>query len=215
MFGAITAIQWKWSRGPALLATLIGFLIPVLSLQSARRALLTADEFVYIMQQFSIGYSMLAAGAGLVVALAAWAHDHRGRHVYALSLPVARWRYALMRFGAGALFLLAPTAGVLAGSLVVAAMGAVPSGLHVYPVALTLRFAFASGVAYAIFFAISASTAKTAGVILGIIGAFLLAQTTLAMLAVRYDLLSSVSTLIFSPPGILSVFAGRWMLIDV
>jgi len=92
MFGAITAIQWKWSRGPALLATLIGFLIPVLSLQSARRALLTADEFVYIMQQFSIGYSMLAAGAGLVVALAAWAHDHRGRHVYALSLPVARWR---------------------------------------------------------------------------------------------------------------------------
>src|ERR1041385_568645 len=164
MFRAITETQWKWTRGPALLATLLGFLLPVASLQVARPAMLQPDVFVMAMQQFSVGYSVLAAGVGLVVALAAWSNDHRGRHVYALSLPVPRWKYALMRFGAGGLFLLAPAVGVLAGSLVVAALGAIPEGLHVYPLALALRFAFAAAVAYALFFAIASSTSRTAGV---------------------------------------------------
>jgi FtsH-binding integral membrane protein len=215
MFRAITATQWKWTRGFALLATLAGFVVPVLSVQAAQGAIRRADDFVGAMQQFSVGYSLLAAGAGLMIALAAWGHDHRGRHVYALSLPIPRWKYALMRYGAGGLFLAAPVAGVLVGALVVAAVGGVPAGLHVYPIALTLRFAFAAGVAYSIFFAISASTAKTAGIVLGVIAGLFAAQVVLAMLHVRMDLLSAVGNAIFNNGGILSVFSGRWMLIDV
>src|ERR1043165_4015012 len=142
MFRAITETQWKWTRGVALLATLAGFVVPVLSVQAAQSAIRRADDFVGAMQQFSVGYSLLAAGAGLMIALAAWGHDHRGRHVYALSLPIARRHYAVLRYGAGAIFLAAPVAGVLVGALVVAAFGGVPAGLHVYPIALTLRFAF-------------------------------------------------------------------------
>jgi hypothetical protein len=215
MFKAITETQWKWTRGPALLATLLGFLLPVASLQVARPELLQPDAFVMLMQQFSVGYSVLAAGVGLVVALAAWSNDHRGRHVYALSLPVPRWQYALMRFGAGALFLLAPVGGLLAGSLVVAAFGAIPEGLHAYPVALSLRFGFAAAVAYSIFFAISASTPRTAGVLLGLIGVGVLAQVVLPMVAIHFDVLGGISRFVFDSSGILSVFSGRWMLIDV
>jgi hypothetical protein len=215
MFRAITETQWKWTRGVALIATLAGFVVPVLSVQAAQGAIRRADDFVGAMQQFSVGYSLLAAGAGLMIALAAWAHDHRGRHVYALSLPVPRWQYALMRYGAGALFLAAPVAGVLVGTLVVAAFGGVPAGLHVYPIALTLRFAFAAAVAYSLFFAISASTPKTAGVVLGTLGALVLMQVLLSMAHVRYDMLGAVGNAIFNNGGILSVFSGRWMLIDV
>jgi hypothetical protein len=215
MFKAITESQWKWTRGPALLGALVGFLLPVASLQLARPAILQANMFVNLMQEFSVGYSILAAGAGLVIALTAWTHDHRGRHVYALSLPVPRWQYALMRFGAGGLFLLAPIGGVLAGSLVVAATGAIPEGLHAYPIALTLRFGFAAAVAYAIFFAIASSTAKTAGLVLGLIASVILVQVVLSMIAVRYDVVAWAGRLIFEVPGILSVFSGRWTLIDV
>lgn len=215
MFGAITRTQWKWTRGSALLATLAGFLVPVMSVQTAQPAILHADQFVNQMQGWGSAYAVLAAGAGLMMALLAWGHDHRGRHVYALSLPVPRWKYALMRFGAGALFLLAPVAGVLAGALVVAAVGAIPAGLHVYPIAVTLRFAFSAGVAYAIFFAISSATPKTAGIALGLIGGVVVAQVAFSMVSANYDVIGHVGAFIFNPPGILSVFSGRWMLVDV
>src|SRR3954463_15223225 len=104
MLAAITRTQWKWTRGVVLLATLVAFAIPLASLQAARDSY-SAGDYVAQMQIWGVGYSLLAAGTGLLVALAAWSHDHRGRHVYALSLPVTRARYALLRFTAGAAFI--------------------------------------------------------------------------------------------------------------
>jgi hypothetical protein len=214
MFAAVTKTQWKWTRAAVLLATLIGFAIPLGSLEAARNAYSPSD-FIMRMQMWGAGYAMLAAGTGLLVALAAWSHDHRGRHVYALSLPVSRARYALLRFAAGAIFLVPPIVAVLISSSIVSMSSAIPNGLHAYPFALTLRFAFAAGVAYAVFFAISSSTPKAAGVVLGSIVALFLAQFLVGLVSSRADLIGTVSNWVFVEPGVLSVFAGRWMLIDV
>jgi hypothetical protein len=213
MFTAITKTQWKWTRAVILLATVLGFTIPLISLQFARDAFNAAD-FVGRMQVGGVAYTLLAAGTGLLVALAAWNHDHRGRHVYALSLPVTRARYAMLRFGAGALFLVPPVLAVLVGATVVSLSSAIPAGLHAYPVALTLRFAFAAAVAYAMFFAVSSSTPRTAGVVIVVIAALFLAQFVLSLVS-QIDVLSYAGRWVFVEPGILSVFTGRWMLVDV
>ena len=108
-------------------------------------------------------------------------------------------------------------AAMLVGSLMVAFSGAIPEGLHAFPISLTLRFALAALVAYAIFFSISSSTNRTAGMIVAIIGGVIFAQYLMVVFSDNrqtVDLLGEISKFIFLRPGILSVFSGRWMLID-
>lgn len=213
MYRMILSTQWKWTRGIVLLATILGFALPLASLQSASGAS-TAADFVARMQRFGAWYALLAAGIGLMVALTAWAHDQRGRHVYALTLPVSRAQYVLMRLTAGLAFLLPPAFAVLLGALLVTLFGAIPPALTAYPIALTLRFLFAACVAYALFFAIGSATQKTAGIILGAVASVLLAQYVLALVDVDVDLFERVVDTLFSSPGVLSIFTGRWSLVD-
>jgi hypothetical protein len=119
-----------------------------------------------------------------------------------------------MRLTAGLTFLLLPTLAVLLGAIVVSAFGAIPSGLTTYPIALTLRFLFAAAVAYTLFFAIGSATQKTAGIILGGAAAVLLAQYLFAVVGLDLDLLERVVEVLFSSPGVFSVFSGRWSLVD-
>lgn len=214
MFRAILMTQWKWNRVIVLLATIAGFALP---LAAFRTALTSYDAVGFIngMQQWGIGYALLATVAGLLVAMSAWQQDHAGRHVYALSLPVPRSRYVAMRFGAGAAFLGIPVVALLIGCLIVGASGAIPEGLHAYPIQLTARFALAALVSYAIFFAIASATPQTAGVILGLLGALLFAQYLLSLMAGNIDILSPIGNFLFVKPGFFSVFTGRWMLVDV
>lgn len=215
MFRAIALTQWKWTRGVVLIATILGFAVPLASLQSARESL-TALGFLGDMTPWGAAYGLLAAGLGLVVALAAWSNDQRGRHVYALSLPISRPRYVLLRLGAGALFLLPTIAAVLIAALVVTAIAKLPPGLHAYPVAITLRFALAAGVSYAIFFAIAASTTRTAGMLLASFAAVVLAQYVLnVVFSNNFQFFDKAMNFVFYQPGILSIFSGHWMLIDV
>lgn len=214
MFNALMAVQWKWTKGAALLATLMGFALPIASVQALGEQQFGPGYIVDRMQSFGVAYALLAGGAGLAFALLAWSADHRGRHVYALSLPVSRSRYAVMRFGAGALFLLLPAAGVLAGSVIAVVIANVPNGLHGYPFALTLRFLLASVVAFSIFFAIAASTPRTAGMLLGGVAAVLFIAFVFNAASVDIDVLPRVAEFLFVAPGPLSVFTGRWMLID-
>ena len=218
MFRKMMAIQWRWTKTAVFIATVVGFLLPVASvklLSAASDFRGSAAAVVAQMQSFGVAYTMLAAGAGLAFAVLAWSQDHRMRHTYALSLPIRRSHYAAFRFGAGALFLMIPAAGVLAGSLVALWVARIPAGLHGYPIALALRFLLASGVAFAIFFAIAASTPKTAGMVLGGIALLFFVAGLLPVFSIRYDLLGHVQSVLFSTPGLLAVFSGRWMLIDV
>ena len=214
MFKALMAVQWKWTKGAALVGTLVGFAIPLASVQAIDSQAISAVLVVERMQEFGIAYALLAGGVGLAFALLAWSADHKGRHVYALALPIDRSRYAANRFGAGALFLLLPFLGVLAGSLLAVAMANIPMGLHFYPLSLSLRFLLASAVAFSIFFAVASSTPKAAGMILGSLATVLIVAFFLSMVSIPFDLLGHVLNLLFNEPGPLSVFTGRWMLID-
>lgn len=221
MFNALFKVQWKGTRAAVLAATIFGFAIPLFSIRalldaySDGQSRLTAGNVVRAMQSAGVLYALLAGAAGLVVAFLAWSSDHKGRHLYALSLPVTRSRYSLMRFGAGSLMLLLPSLGVLLGCLVALLIADVPAGMHAYPLALTMRFLLSSFVAFAIFFAIAASSQKAAGVLLSAIALFIVGSTVIAAMGVNVDLISRAGELLFNAPGVLSVFTGRWMLIDV
>jgi hypothetical protein len=120
-----------------------------------------------------------------------------------------------MRFSGGLALIALPVATLFVSAEIVAHSSLIPSTLHAYPVALTLRFAFAALVAYAVFFAISSATARTAGYILGAIGLAIVLNIILRAAGSRIDLLGYVSDLVLATPGLLAVFGGRWMLIDV
>jgi hypothetical protein len=211
---AVLETQWRWTRTLALFGALVGFAIPLLSLRMALSAEST-EGFIAIMQSWGVGYAITAATLGLTMAVAAWGYDHRLRHVYALSLPIARWRYVFLKFNAGLVLLALPVVAVFVSSEIVAHSSFVPRMLHAYPVALSLRFAFASMVGYSLFFAISSATGRTAGYILGAIAVIVVAQILLSASSVRFDVISRASDLIFAAPGVLAVFGGRWTLIDV
>lgn len=218
MFRALLYTQWKWSRMIVVLGTVAGFTLPILSLQGAARSdrnPLGAGELLDAVQKWGVLYPVLATAVGLLVALATWAPDHRGRHVHALSLPLPRWRYVLLRFLGGAT-LLAPTMlAVLAGALLATRTATIPAGLQAYPFALSIRFALAVVVGYAVFFAVAAGTARTAGIVLGVIGAVILIQVLASAAHVDLDLLGRLQIAVLDWPGPLAIFTGRWMLIDV
>jgi len=218
MFRAVLYAQWKWSRLIVVLGTVAGFAIPLLSLQGAARpdrGALQAQELLRAVQSWGSVYPLLAAALGLLIAIAAWAADHRGRHIHALTLPLPRWQYVALRFCAGLALLTPPIAAVLIGALLGTVMATLPPGLQAYPIALTVRFALAVFVAYAVFFAVSAGTARTAGIILGVIAVLVLVQVMASVANLEWDLLGTLQVALLQGPGPLAVFTGRWMLIDV
>ncbi len=218
MFRVILYSQWKWSRLIVAAGTIAGFALPIISMQGAAgadRSPLQAQELLRAAQSWGTLYPVLAAALGLLVAIATWAADHRGRHIHALTLPLPRWQYVLLRFGTGVTVLTGPMLAVLVGAVLATATAAIPPGLQAYPIALALRFAIAVLVAYAVFFAISAGTARTAGIILGTIGALILIQIVASVANVELDLFGRAQLVILNWPGPFAVFTGRWMLVDV
>ena len=218
MFRMILFTQWKWSRMAVLLGVLAAFVLPLLSVQQAGDPDLTswgARQLLSGVQAWSVLYPALATAIALVLALAARGADHRGRHVYALSLPVPRWHYALQRFGAGVVLLAAPAVALWLGALVAAGSAHIPQGLQAYPGALAVRFTLALAVAYAIFFAIAAGTTRTAGIVLSAVGAVIVVQVLASSAGIELNLIPFVGDRLLLWPGPLEIFSGRWMLIDV
>ena len=141
--------------------------------------------------------------------------DDAGRHVYALSLPIERWRYVAMRFGAGALTIVPTAIALWAGSIVAVAAHEIPAGLESHPAGLALRFTLAALVAYALFFAISSGTKRTAGILLAVLGGMICLEMIGETTNIPLRPLSLFLDLMVNQAGTLGVFNGRWMLIDV
>lgn len=217
MFRVILATQWKWMRGMLLLATCAAFGLPFLALHNASRALdeLNARSVLSSMEVFGPSYALAAAFTGLMVAAMSWTPDHAGRHVYALSLPIRRWKYVAMRFGAGALVLSAPTIALWLGGAIALAFTPIPPGLHSHPVALAFRFALAALVAYAIFFAISSGTKRTAALLVAVLIGLVFIDIAGGMIGLRFSPAAAVFEALVGWSGTMGVFNGRWMLIDV
>lgn len=218
MFRTILFAQWTWARNLLLVGTLAAFAIPILSVHSGDLASVdsfTVRDYLLMLQGIGVVYPVLAGVLGLVLALTAWGADHRGRHVYALTLPLPRWQYALLRFTAGLVLLALPVFALWLSALIAAATVTLPVGLSTYPTALALRFALACLVAYSVFSAVSAGTSKTAAYILSVLAIILIAQLVLSLTASEVDVLSPTLGAVFVWPGPFAVFSGRWMLIDV
>src|SRR5207244_2266355 len=146
MYRVILYSQWTWSRLTVLRGTIAGFALPIVSLQGAAvadRNPLAAQELLRAVQSWGTLYPVLATTLGLLVAIATWAPDHRGRHIHALSLPLPRWRYVLLRFAAGVTVLAGPIVAVLLGAGLATALATIPPGVQGYPLPLALRLALA------------------------------------------------------------------------
>ena len=94
MYHALLSFHWKVARMPLLLTAVATFTVPLLSVQRWEWDLgnwSDAAMMLAMMQGFAVLYPLLAAVAGLLLAVTAWSKDHRGSHVYALTLPLDRW----------------------------------------------------------------------------------------------------------------------------
>jgi hypothetical protein len=217
MFREVVYTQWRWSTLPVLLFTVAGFAIPLWAVQRAGLAAPLEADVVRMLDQVrgtGVLFPLLAALAGVTTGALTWTPDTRGGHVYALSLPVPRWYYVLMRFAAG-LVLLAPLVlAVWIGGLIATAAATIPDGLYTYAGTIALRFALSLLVSYAAAFAIAAASRKTQTVIGGLILAVIGVQVVAVMAGVNLNPIRILMA-VFDWPGPFQVFGGPWMLVDL
>ena len=221
MYKEVLKAQWLAARLPVVLLAVLAFALPLLtvtyggSLENAPTE--QVAQWLFAAQRIGLLIPGLALLVGLLLGIGAWAPDHLGKHVYALALPVPRSMYVMLRFAAGATLLCAPVVAIAIGALIASLSVSLPSGLHAYPVQLTVRFALAALVCYAIFFAISIATRQAALAVLGIICGIVLADILISSLNLRNSV--SVTGWLFNLlttwPGPLAILMGRWALFDV
>lgn len=226
MFKQIMLLNWKVSKfALAMLIPLcIGLPIMLLRLSSEytlQMSAMPALDMLRVADRWARAFPLLAGAAGCTIALCVWAWDHKTNHVYALSLPIERWRYALLKLVSGVALLALLFAAMLVGSVIAVSITDLPTGIRGYPLALSIRFLFAALITYAITFAFAAGTMKTTirvfvimfvifiggGLLTGVVGDAI-GRPVSSPIALLHEALSTW-------PGPFNVFGGSWMLIDV
>lgn len=218
MFRAILFTQWKWTRALILPFVIAIFAVPIYSVGAFSEAGLSRSQVAPLlgsMQGWGLTYMMATVFMGMLIAAGAWSFDTKGKHVYALSLPLPRWHYLLLRYAAGILILFVPAFFLWIGGLVATSSAEIPIGLHAYPTALALRFLLACFLSYSLMFAISGLPKKVGIGIAVAAGVLVLTDAALGQVMGKSVLLSGLFDWVIRWPGFLEVFAGRWMLIDV
>jgi hypothetical protein len=221
-------MHWKQIRWGLLPFVLGAYVLPLMAVQGLGTppgmdsASLEAYRLVAGYQVWLPVFPLLAAAVGITLALSAWNWDHQLKHVYALSLPVSRWRYAVVKMVAGATLALLPAGALWIGAHVATAFVDLPAGLHAYPNHLAFRFLVAILLAYAGFFAMAAGTVRTTmWVLSAVIGFLILGNVLTDFLAGYFPVFYRVNVVelafatLMKVPGPLEVFTGNWMLIDV
>lgn len=215
MLKAMIRIQWKacWHLVAAL--SVAALALPLVSVRVGWRAAASLPRFLLELQLWGYFYPGLAAVAALVLGTALWRSDRRGQHVYALLLPLPRWRYVLLRYGAGLVLLLPIAASLWLGAQLTTLTVDLPPGMRVFPNALALKFALALVLLFGMAFAAAAASTRALGIALRVAGLFLAVHIAVILLQPRLNLLWSVVSVLGRWPGPFAVLGGRWMLIDV
>jgi hypothetical protein len=218
MFREVLRTQWKWSAWAVIVATIAGFVLPVLTVQDAGLMNPDAVDVVNMMGRVEIVgtfYPILALAAGVAMALLIWGPDHRGNHVYALSLPLPRWHYTLLRLAAGAVLLVPMIVALWVGALIATAASTLPVGLHAYPTAIGIRFAIALLLGYAFFFALASGTMRTTVIVLGILPVAFITLSQLITLVGGPNVLDLTLNWVADLPGPFRLLFDPWLLINV
>lgn len=202
--------------GPLLIAlTAMAAALPVLSVRVLLGQGLAADSLLVLSGAASIApaFPLVAGFIGVAVALSAWQSDHEGGHVYALSLPIPRWHYALVRLASAFLLVVPTLVGFALSATIVAAAVELPPGLHSYPLSLVVRFCALTIVTFSLFFALASGSKKSSGW-------GLLVLLAVIILDVAYQSgsgrdYSPLFNLLLGSHSPLSFFFGQWSLVDV
>lgn len=228
MYQPMLHLHWKQVRLALIPFMVASFGLPLLTVQgmgtvagmdsSSLEAYRTLSE-----SQFWLPFFPALAGAiGVTLGLSAWNWDHQLKHVYALSLPLRRMEYTMLKMGAGALLAVLPALAMWMGGHVAAASLSLPAELHAYPNELAFRFFLAVILSYSLLFAMAAGTMKTTlwictavlvfvvggNIATGVLGEYYLffAQT---------NVVEVVASWLMNAQGPFEVFTGNWTLIDV
>jgi hypothetical protein len=227
MYQPMLFVHWKQVRLVLLPFVVAAFALPLLAVQglgSDASGGVSPDVYQWVSgtQLWLPLFPVLAASIGVLLAITAWNWDHKLGHVYALSLPVARWEYALLKMGAGIALGLVPTFALWIGAHVASASVSLPAGLNAYPNQLTLRFFFGMLMAYAFFFALGSGTIKTTVWVVGAVLAAVVASELLGDVLVLYfsdleglSFLELATDWLVDAGGPFEIFVGSWTLIDV
>lgn len=223
MMRQMLALHWKAARWGLMPWVVAAFGVPFLIAGRIDTGPGASNEALWQpVATLSPLFPLMAVAAGATVALTAWSWDHRAGHVYALALPVTRWKYASSKFLAGLALAAIPAVSLAVGGAMAAGTVQLPDLVQAYPAALAFRFYLATLAAYGLLFALAAGTMRTAVIVLTVtVGGVVLgdgvvefaARVVPALEGVRVtDLLIDVATRPASP---FRVFSGNWFLFDV
>lgn len=216
MFRALLAQQWKLQRVDLTLLTIAAAVISPVYIWGAQSVEPANVPYALMNDAGQIG--VLAGGIsvllGALLAFRPFVTDGRSGHTYALSLPLARQRYAGLRILGGLTLVSLPASGLLIGALV-AISDAPPSNLHSHPLGLTLRFALASAFAFSLGFAIQYGLGRRAlrWVLLTVIT--VAAAEIVGTLVFRVSLVGPFLELMRAQGSPLRIFVDHWQLYDV
>ena len=216
MLHAMMKVQWKASRHVMIALAAASLALPVASVRTGWRG--EATNYATMLNELELWgylYPVLAMVSAIAMAWAAWRSDRRGNHVYAMLLPVPRWRYVLLRYGASGLLLLPLVLAVWIGALAAVFPLDLPSGFRTFPHLLALKYLVALGICFAMAFAVAAASSRTLGLAVRAVGIFLAVHIAVLLLRPDVNLLWRLATALATWPGPLSPLGGRWMLIDV
>lgn len=223
-------LHWRAARWPMLPVLVAAFGLPLMAGWATWGATYTADSsemasawsVIDGAAVWGLSFPVLAAVAGAVIGLCAWTWDHRHDHVYPLSLPIARWKYAALKFAGGTILVAGTTAVFAAGAGLSSLLAELPAGIRAYPGNLAVHFFVATQTAFALLFALASGTIRTAMIFIGGVLALAIAgQPTLELLGNvwapigQVDLGRLAYSLLVENDGPLSIFSGNWMLFDV
>ena len=216
MLKAMIRLSWKgsWHLIVALAAAALA--LPIISVRTGWRG--TGQQlprFLIELQLWGLFYPALAAVAGIVVAVVIWASDRRGHHIYALLLPIPRWRYVLLRYLAGLVLLLPVVLALWIGAVIATASLDMPPGLRQVPHALTAKFALALLLLFGLAFSAAAASRRALGIGFRVLGLFVAVHIAVILLSPKTNLIWTVVTALSTWPGPFAPLGGRWMLIDV
>jgi hypothetical protein len=220
MYQPMLFVHWKQAKHLLLFFVVAAFALPLLAVQglgvppgivgfgSAYALAATPTQWLPL-------FPALAGVIGVTLALTAWTWDHRLGHVYALSLPVERWEYALLKMSAGIVLGLMPAVALWLGAHLAAASVTLPAGLNAYPNQLAFRFFLATVLAYALFFALGSGTIRTTVRVLTVLLGLVVAVQFVPGVLGGSALLDLATDWLVDQGGPFEVFTGSWTLIDV
>ncbi|HEV8599794.1 MAG TPA: hypothetical protein VGQ69_10575 [Gemmatimonadales bacterium] len=215
MLKAVIRIQWKACWHIVVALALAGMALPIVSVRLGWRGAANLAFYLSQLQLWGLFYPGLALIVAIALATATWASDRRGHHIYALLLPLPRWRYVLLRYLAGLALIVPIILSLWLGTVIATTTLNLPPGIRVFPHAITLKFALTLLVLFGFAFAAASASSRMLGYALRGFGLFLAIHIGVLLLRPGTNLIASLVGILITWPGPLAPLGGRWMLIDV